>query len=87
MPRRRRTPKARIGGPDELTRDQRAHFFNPFGRFFMTEGCVVLYGGRVVFANPAAMRAAWEIHADDLIAEYQTTHPGKQPWPVEEWGA
>jgi hypothetical protein len=65
---------------------------NPFGQLATYRDArhaadPLLYGGRVAFANPDEARAAWEIHADDLIEEYQTTHPGEQPWPVETWGA
>lgn len=85
MPRRRRAPKARIGGAG-LTPAQRAWFFNKYGEFELDNGdrpC--LYAHEVVFPNAAAARAAWEAHRDELLEEYEAAHPGERPWPATHW--
>ena len=67
MPRRRRTPKDRIGG---VTPAQKRWCLNPFAALDEPATC---------FADEAEARAVWEAHRDEWLAEYATTHPGGRP--------
>ena len=65
MPRRRRTPKARIGG---VTPAQKRWFLNPFAA--LDDG---------PFETEAERRAIWEEHREEWLMEYEVTHPGRKP--------
>ncbi len=66
MPRKRRAPKARIGG---LTPEQKRWFLNPFAALEEPP----FAGGK------AEARTVWEEHRDEWLAEYAVTHPGERP--------
>ncbi len=87
MPRRRRTPKGRIGSADRLTHDQRNWFFNGFAQInAMDADGPCLYAQRVVFDTASEARTAWRAHREELLEEFSATRPGQLPWPARLWG-
>jgi hypothetical protein len=67
MPRRRRAPKARIGG---ITPEKKRWFLNGF---------TALDGPERYGMTDAEARTIWEAHGEEWLAEYALQHEGKPP--------